>query len=149
VNKYILPVSILVLLDQVTKILARTFFDPSLSILSDFFQLKTVYNQGIAFSLPFPQVFLIALTIVVLILLAFYLIRKKPSREEQVVGILIFSGAMGNLIDRLIFGSVTDFLSFWNFPVFNFADIFITAGVLLFFVTEFNINKQSIINNKQ
>jgi signal peptidase II len=136
-KKYIFPISVLVFLDQISKILARNFFDPPIRVLSDFFQLKTVFNEGIAFSLPFPQVFLILLTIVVLIFLLFYLIRKTPSQNEQVVVILIFSGAMGNLIDRLIFQSVTDFFSFWSFPIFNFADIFITSGVVLFFFIEF------------
>ncbi len=141
-KKYILPVSVLILVDQVSKILARNFFDPSIPVLGEFFQLKLVFNTGIAFSLPFPKVWLIVLTIAVLSFLAVCAYKKKLSSAEQVVAVLIFSGAFSNLIDRLIFSSVTDFLSFWSFPIFNFADIFITAGVVIFFVTEFGWMKK-------
>ncbi|MCF7812404.1 signal peptidase II [Candidatus Gracilibacteria bacterium] len=54
-------------------------------------------------------------------------------KTESVAFLFLFSGAAGNFIDRILFGSVTDFLRFWNFPIFNFADIWITAGVILFF----------------
>ena len=141
-RKHILSISVLILVDQVSKILARNFFDPPILVLGEFFQLKLAFNTGIAFSLPFPKVWLIILTIVVLSLLAVCAYKKKLSSAEQVVAVLIFSGAFSNLIDRLMLGSVTDFLSFWSFPIFNFADIFITVGVMIFFIVEFGWMKK-------
>ncbi len=144
-KKHIISISVLVFIDQVSKILARNFFDPPLQILNNFFQLKLVSNEGIAFSMPFSKIPLIALTIAVLIFLIIYLTHKKTSLNEQFAIILIFSGAVGNLIDRLVSGAVTDFLSFWTFPIFNFADIFITVGVVVFFMTEFRGKKKTVI----
>lgn len=119
-------------IDQLTKITARLFFTPPKEVLP-FFELHASENVGIAFSLPFPPLLLLILTAVFLVFLGWVLVRKELMKTESVAFLFLFSGAAGNFIDRILFGSVTDFLRFWNFPIFNFADIWITAGVILFF----------------
>jgi signal peptidase II len=118
-------------IDQITKIVARMLFSPPKEVLP-FFTLHMSKNTGIAFSLPFPPILLIFLIAGLLIFLGWMLVKKELMRLESVAFLFIFSGAVGNFVDRILFGSVTDFLRFWDFPIFNFADIWITAGVILF-----------------
>ena len=133
-NFYIFFTSIgLVFLDQGSKFLVRNFLVQDFEITS-FFRLTFVENDGIAFSVPIPLLFVIPLTCVVLFYLCKKLLEKNLVVYEKIAFLLIFSGAVGNLIDRVIFGSVTDFFSFWSFPVFNFADSFISLGVGVFLV---------------
>jgi len=124
-------ISIFFAIDQISKILARQF----LTEKKIFGFLQFVENSGIAFSIEFPRFFLIFLTIFLLIFLHFFF-RKKNSCPEIFAKILLFSGAAGNLCDRIFRGKVTDFLAFFNFPIFNFADIFIFFGVAIIFLHE-------------
>jgi len=126
-------------LDQVSKFFVKKMDDP-FEIFS-FFHINFVQNEGIAFSLPFPKIAVIILTICVLIFLFEVLIRKKLTKIETFCTILIFAGASGNLIDRIIDGKVTDFLAFWDFPIFNLADSFISVGVCLLIADEIFLKK--------
>jgi len=129
-------ISVLILIDQLSKGVARKFFVEPMEVISNFFVLKTSQNDGIAFSIPFPKLALIILTIVVLGGILWFMKHKKVSSVEETAFLLIFAGAAGNLIDRIFLGSVTDFLAFWSFPIFNFADVFITFGIVLFLFEE-------------
>ena len=125
----------LILVDQITKILVRKFMPEKIEIIPNFFNLNFSQNHGIAFSIPFPRFFLILFSIVILSGIGYFLFSKKLGKTEKFGLILIASGATGNLFDRVFFGSVSDFLSFFppqNLPIFNFADIFITFGVGIF-----------------
>lgn len=130
----------LILLDQGTKWVARNYWETPVDVFS-FFSLRFVENEGIAFSMPVAQYILIPFTIVVMAWLGFEMYKiynkKQKNYYQQYAYALIFAGAVGNLIDRLIYGKVTDFLSFWNFPIFNLADTWITIGVGLFIYSEF------------
>lgn len=99
------------------------------------FQITYLRNYGAAWSMfQNKQIFLIILTFIVLIFLFIYLKKavKKDAFWYIVCFVLIISGALGNLIDRLAFGYVVDMieLTFMNFPIFNFADIYLTIGML-------------------
>lgn len=108
--------------------------------LTRFLDLVLVWNTGISYGLfpqegPVGRAVLLALKLAALILLIVWLVRT-PSRLTAVSLGLIIGGAVGNAIDRAIFGAVADFLFFhldeWNFRwyVFNLADVAIVAGVL-------------------
>lgn len=133
--KYLLIIFLLVGADQLTKFYAHQNLDSPLKILS-FFQLKLVENVGIAFSLPLPQYVTLIFTVLVLIWLGHQLFFKKVKFIEAGASILILSGALGNLIDRVLYGRVTDFLAFWEFPIFNVADILISLGIAWFLFDE-------------
>ena len=132
----------LVILDQLTKYLARMLFIPGIEVFS-FFHLTFVENTGIAFSIPFPQTFLIILTSIFIIFMGHFLWFKKLKSYENYALLLLLAGAIGNLIDRIFLGKVTDFLAFWNFPIFNLADIYISVGVGLYLVGEIFFQKNS------
>ncbi|MBO4497410.1 MAG: signal peptidase II [Lachnospiraceae bacterium] len=129
----------LIVLDQVTKLIARsTLADSSVAVIEGVFEFKLVYNTGVAWGM-FGQspvvITLIALIIMAVVAFVYFKIpvEKKRLRFLRILLILIFSGAAGNIIDRLCVDAVTDFLYFKliNFPVFNVADIYVTVSGIL------------------
>ena len=106
---------------------------PFIPHVVDFF---LVYNEGAAFSiLVGRQGFLIAFTGIALLLVLVYLFVGRCTNRLEYLGlVLIFSGGVGNLIDRVLNQRVIDYirLLFIDFPIFNFADICVCVGVGLF-----------------
>lgn len=129
-------VVLLLCLDQLTKFVVtnQLTLHESVPLIKDVFHLTLVYNRGAAFGLLKNQVNLFILTSLVAITLIFLNLNqhkhKKISLYSLALG-LILSGAIGNLIDRLFFGYVVDFLDFRIWPVFNLADSAITVGAVL------------------
>ena len=127
---------LLVAADQVSKQLILIFLTlgESLPVLPDIFHLTTVHNTGIAFGLfqKNPHLLTLLIGICVLLLLVFSRRVVRESLLERLAYGLILGGALGNLIDRVRFGWVIDFLDFRIWPVFNLADSGITIGVILF-----------------
>ncbi len=121
-------------LDQVTKSVVRASLAVGelRSFVPGVVDLTHVRNVGAAFGLlPGQQPVFIAVSVVVLVVLAGYWRRARPRLSVIVVALsLIAAGAVGNLIDRVLTGRVTDFLSFAfiDFPVFNVADSAIVCG---------------------
>jgi len=137
---------LLITLDLISKLMAEQYLEfgqsvPLIPIL-DFF---LVYNSGIAFSILDINNKLLSFGLSILgVLIVGYLnslYRVQESSIYQVTFILIISGAMGNILDRLVDGVVTDFLYLhignMSFFVFNLADAFISIGAALFFIMEF------------
>jgi signal peptidase II len=127
-------VSIVVLLDQLSKTLAINFLqlNTPVTLIKNFFYLTLVHNRGAAFGMLRNQLLLfIAISILAIFFIFFHLKEKKNSFLNKVSLSLILSGALGNLIDRLRFGYVIDFLDFRIWPVFNLADSALTIGALL------------------
>ena len=137
---------LLITLDLISKLIAEQYLEfgqsvPLIPIL-DFF---LVYNSGIAFSILDINNKLLSFGLSILgVLIVGYLnslYRVQESSIYQVTFILIISGAMGNILDRLVDGVVTDFLYLhignMSFFVFNLADAFISIGAALFFIMEF------------
>lgn len=124
-------------LDQLTKALIRGHFAIGQHLdLAPFFSLFHVINRGGAFSLLYGRVGLLAL--VALGVAAGIVVYERqhpamPRWQALAVGILL-GGTVGNLVDRLVFGQVTDFLDFHlgphRWPTFNVADVAINLGVL-------------------
>ena len=142
---FTLIVGLVVVLDQITKlvVLAKMPLYHSITVIPGFFNLTHVRNPGGAFSfmasgsheirnLLFIGVSVIAMGLIV------YFYRSTPKTHPYLASALamIFGGAVGNLIDRLRFDEVVDFLDVYvgayHWPVFNVADSSITVGITIF-----------------
>ena len=134
--------------DQLTKWLVLAYFENRYprEELTGFFNLVLVFNKGAAFSLfaqaagwqtPLLAAFALAAAAIVSVLIV-----RNPGRGLLCLGLaLILGGALGNLIDRLRFGHVVDFLDFhalgWHWPAFNVADSAICVGALILILEGF------------
>ena len=124
-------------IDQLSKVIVNNCFElnEKLIILEKLFSLEKVFNNGAAFSLFSGNlIFLVSISVLAIALILFIVFKKlsKLHYVEVIALALIFGGALGNLLDRLLYGYVIDFiqLEFVNFPIFNFADIFINLGII-------------------
>ncbi len=96
------------------------------------FSIKTIENYGAAFGiLANNQIVLIIVPVIVIILILANLNRILNGKRYRIPTLLILSGAIGNLIDRMIYGKVLDFISLFSIPYFNLADVMITIGVFI------------------
>ena len=141
---YIFPVIVFLVLvaaDQIIKLVtvARLMPVENIDIIDNFFSLTYVENKGAAFGfLQGAKWLFIILTVVICIFCAVYYVRLKRENKNiwtRAAIVLICSGAVGNLADRLLRGYVVDMFNFyifgWDFPVFNFADICVCIGAFL------------------
>jgi signal peptidase II len=137
---------IVILLDQISKItVAKTFVYGQTQAITAFFNLTLVYNKGAAFSFlasegGWQRYLFTGLGIVAALVIVFLLKRHAGQRLFCWALALIMGGAIGNVIDRLLYGHVIDFLDFhipsWHFPAFNIADSAICVGAALFIIDE-------------
>ncbi|MCT1389869.1 MULTISPECIES: signal peptidase II [Peribacillus] len=137
-------------IDQLFKYLVRNFMDygQSIPIINGFFQLTSHRNAGAAWGIFSGQkIFLISIAIIVIVSGLTYS-RKVSDRLTRIAIGFFLGGATGNVIDRLIFGEVTDMfeITFINYPIFNTADVFLFCGVVLFIISSF---KESKLERKQ
>lgn len=127
--------SLVLVADQITKYLVRIFLDPnqSVTVVKGIFYLTHVRNTGAAFGMfSHRQPIFVAATILAIILIVVYHIKVKETDFLFNLALgLELGGAVGNLIDRVTLGWVTDFFHVPNFPVFNIADSAIVMGVVL------------------
>lgn len=126
---------IMILIDQISKILVLNYLTDEIIIIKNFFSFLFVKNYGAAFGLFGGNVLLlIAITCGLIIYLTYDIKTHLNDKLNIFCSSLILSGAIGNLIDRIVHGYVVDFISFTLFnkqmPVFNIADICITFGVI-------------------
>ena len=145
-------VLVIVVLDQITKIWADTTLTMYQQIpITDFFNITKAYNYGAAFSFlndagGWQRWFFTAISLIVSIVLSVWLYRMLRSEKWLSLSIaLILGGAVGNLIDRVWYGYVVDFIQvYWKtsyFPSFNIADAAITCGtIILLAITLFEKN---------
>ena len=150
----VLFVLLLVLIDQISKIAMKVisnFYSESFTIIKDFFYITYAENTGAAFSiLKGQRWFFVIMALIVCVVITFYIIKYKPKKLEKISLQLILAGAIGNVIDRLVYGYVIDFLDFYifgyDFPIFNVADIAVTFGAIIliyiFISEEFNLWKK-------
>lgn len=128
----------LLLVDVITKYLINKYFNlmETKEIISNFFSVTKVYNYGASWNiLSGYRIILIIITVIILIMLFYYQTKFKVNTRNTIAFSLVYSGIIGNLIDRVFHGYVIDFLDFnifgYNYPVFNFADICIVCGIVL------------------
>lgn len=142
-------------LDLFFKMLVLQYLKPvgTVKVFGDIFKLTYVENRGVAFGMfQGMQWIFIAVTVIMLFLIVFYMFKKRPQGKlVYIASALIIGGGIGNLIDRIYYGFVIDYLSFSFFPpVCNFADYCITIGVfllavyLLFFTDSFKNDKKEL-----
>lgn len=138
--KIVLVALITFILDQFIKFIITTNLSiaDTINVIKNFFRITYVENSGAAFSIfENSRVFLILLSILILSFIVYYITkRKKYSKFEFIIYGTLIGGILGNLIDRIRFGYVIDYLDFnfgsYSFPVFNLADIFIViSGIIL------------------
>jgi signal peptidase II len=145
----LLPYAVLVVvaiaLDQWIKYLVETRLNlQELVEIVPFLALYRTYNTGIAFSMldSFGDTGLIVISIVVVAFVLYLAAKTTPGQTLARIGFaLIVGGALGNVIDRAIYGHVIDYILFhtpvWSFAVFNLADAFITVGAVAVIFDEF------------
>ena len=127
-------VTSVIFLDQISKFFAVKFLQLNTPVIfiKNFLNLTLVHNHGAAFGTFQNQLLLFILISILAIVLIFYNLRdKKNSVIFKLSLSLILGGAIGNLIDRLRFGFVIDFLDLRIWPVFNLADSAITIAAIL------------------
>lgn len=129
-------VSVTLFLDQLTKFIASKILSPnqSLPAIKGILHFTLVHNRGAAFGMLKNQLPLFILTSAVAIILIYF--NLKQGRQKRLILYnfslsLILAGALGNLVDRLVFGYVIDFIDLRIWPVFNLADSAITVGAVL------------------
>ena len=134
----VLSVAILAL-DLITKYVICGMFaeNEGITAIPYLFNIIVVHNEGAAWGiLSGNQIGLIILSILLFAFLVWYFVKEKKKSWLLVVSMaFIYGGCIGNLFDRIVFGYVRDFIqfAFWqSFPIFNFADVFLTVGVILF-----------------
>jgi signal peptidase II len=136
----------ILVLDQVTKALvsAALRLHESRPVIPGFLSLTLVHNTGAAFGIlagelsPLRTAFFLVVSIVAMGVVLWLLWRLRPEQKVEAVALsLIFGGAVGNVIDRIRFGKVIDFIDVfyrsYHWPAFNVADAAISAGVFLLF----------------
>jgi signal peptidase II len=127
-------VSVILSLDQLSKFLVSRFLqlNQSVPVISGIFDLTLVHNRGAAFGIFRNQVPVFIITAIIAVAMIFFTLRNKKHKALFVFALsLILAGALGNLIDRVRFGYVIDFLDFRVWPVFNVADSAITIGAVI------------------
>lgn len=133
--------ALLVGADQAIKSVMSALLAPygNIVIIPGIVEFRYVENSGAAFSmLAGKQIFLIVVTSVALLAIIYILLFKKPERKLEYWGyLLILSGGIGNLVDRIRQGYVVDYINFLfiKFAVFNLADIFVTFGFVILLIS--------------
>ena len=132
----VLAAAVLVVADQLIKQWATAVLKPmgAITVMPGILELRYYLNDGMAFSmLAGKQTLLIGMTSIMLVCVLLVLLFRKMGPWERISWTLILGGGIGNLIDRFFNGVVVDYINvlFVNFAVFNFADICVTAGVIL------------------
>lgn len=121
--------------DQAIKLFLTRFLKPNdtIPVIKNIFHITLVFNTGCAFGMlkGLSNLFFILISFVAVIFLVYFLNRARGRRLLELAAMLVLSGAASNLIDRLRFGYIVDFLDFRIWPVFNLGDTAITIGVAI------------------
>ena len=127
-----------ILLDQITKLAARkSLAASSKSLIKNVLELRLLHNSGAVWGSFQNSTTMLTVISVLLVLVLLYLLYKIPDNKRMlplfVSVCFIICGAVGNIIDRIRFRYVTDFIYFKliNFPIFNVADIYVTCATIL------------------
>lgn len=148
-NKTIIGI-IIICIDQLTKNLVQVF-DADVNIINNFLRIKYVQNTGAAFSMfKGHTTILILVSIVLLVLVYNLMFSYKETKLNNLSFGLIIGGIIGNLIDRIFFQCVRDFIdiNIFNFPIFNIADMAIVFGIVLLLISSFMEEKNEHSSRK-
>lgn len=131
-----------IFIDQLSKGFINLYMDlnQSIELLPNFFNLTYVHNTGAAFSILSGNrwLFIIITLIALNVIYIFFIKDKELKKSEIIIYSLLLGGIIGNLIDRILYGYVLDFLDFnifgYDFAIFNLADSFIVISVILLII---------------
>ena len=140
--KIIINSIILLIIDIVIKLIISNnlILNQSIKVINNFFYITYVKNTGVAWSILSGKInLIIVITLIIISVLAIYIFNKKSYSVLEIISYsMILSGSIGNLIDRIIYGYVIDYLDFnilgYNYPIFNFADMCIVIGIILILI---------------
>ncbi len=149
--------AVIAIVDQIIKYFVSTYLQPvgTINVIGNLFKLTYVENRGVAFGMftDMRWVFVV-LTSAMISLIIVYMFKKRPTGKFfYITSGLIIGGGIGNLIDRIFYGYVIDYLSLSFFPpVCNFADYCITAGtfmlvIYLLFFSDMTKDEKRIANS--
>ena len=141
---------ILTFTDQLSKfiVIKALNVNHSIEVIKNFFYLTYTHNKGAAFSiLTGKRIFLVLIAIFIIAAILYYLKKNTPNNSlSKIAFSFVIGGSLGNLIDRIMYGYVIDFLDFiifgYDFPVFNIADSFITIGAIGLIISILFLNKE-------
>lgn len=148
----ILITLVVLIVDIISKqlVINLMFENQSIKLINKFLYITYVKNTGVAFSFLEGKVpIIIIATLGIALFLIKYIYDNKLDKYETVAYGFVLGGAIGNLIDRVFYSYVIDFIEVYifnyNFPIFNIADSFIVIGILLILV--YSIKKESSDND--
>ena len=150
-------IAAIVALDQWSKWMIKTSYDlyHSEPIVQDFFHFTYVTNDGMAFGLSFPggKQVLLFVTLALTGVIIWMLWKEKNSHDLIRYGLsFILAGAIGNMIDRVLYGKVVDFLDImvgdFHWYIFNVADSAVTTGMILFILHTILIGEKKPITSE-
>ncbi len=132
-------------LDLISKLLIIKS-DVHQTVINNFLYIKKVTNTGAAFSIFSGATAIFILIAIVVLIYIFKEFINKVDTKLELIGIsMLIGGVLGNLIDRIVYGKVVDFISFkfgsYYFPVFNLADTFIVLGVAFIIINSIRSSK--------
>ena len=150
--------ALIVVIDQITKyVIVQNFVLHESLFVTSFFNLVRVHNAGASFSMlanagGWQRWLFIGVAVAASIWVVWLILRHPQQKLFCFALTLILAGAVGNLIDRVLFGAVVDFLDFhyrgWSFPAFNVADSSITCGAVLLILDGFRGERRVATENK-
>lgn len=132
---FIFILSLTILCDISSKLWAKSYILEPINILWNIVFFEHIQNPGIAFSLPLTGIVLKIVTIVLILGLFGYYLSQEAEKKNKYIHIafwLILGWAIGNGIERIYYGSVTDFIGVTGFAVMNIADIAISIGATIY-----------------
>lgn len=129
--------------DQVSK---NFFLDHSYIEITKWLKAELAFNFGSAFGVPIPITITASVGVIIGVLLLSSPLSKKFYQQrvlERCLWAIIAAGVIGNSIDRIVYGRVIDFIKVGPWPNFNFADTYLTVGVIMLVTMSFFFNKQN------
>lgn len=142
-SKKVYLISVLVfIIDQVSKAIISSFLvlNKSVKVIKNFFYLTYINNSGASWGILSNQRYLLVILSVIAIIILLRYTNSFKNTKFNMIGLgILLGGIVGNLLDRVIFGYVRDFLDIYifkyNFPIFNIADICIVVGVIMLIIS--------------
>ena len=154
-KKGLIITMICVLIDQIIKMVVTSnmSLNSTILVIPNFFSITYVKNDGAAWSiLSGNTIFLILISIVALLIIIMYVFKNSDIKTFEFMNYsILIGGILGNLFDRIKFGSVIDYLDFkifnYNFPIFNFADMCIVVSIFLLLIYFIKSEAKNARNN--
>ncbi len=154
-KKIILIAVFFLIIDLITKIIIDNVLalNESITIIPGFLHITKIYNDGASWNLLAGHpIVIVLITLAVLIFLLIYQSKFILNKRNILAFGLLYGGIIGNLLDRMLYGYVIDFIDFnifgYNYPVFNVADIGIVIGILLLLLAVLKKEDESGNNSK-